>query len=300
MASSYHCGLITLLGRPNVGKSTLMNKLVGQKISITSERPQTTRHRIVGIKSGKEAQFIFVDTPGLHRKTGKAMNRLMNKTARGSLIGIDCVIFIVTANGWCEEDAVVLNALQEIKVPVILAINKIDRLKDRKVLLPLIEESTKKMGFVEIVPLSAKTGENIDKLEMVLARYIPEQSALYPVEQLTDRSDRFLAAELLREKVFRNISQEVPYAVTAVIDKFEADDNGVLHIDAIIWVEKAGQKAIIIGKHGRQLKTIGSQARQEMEKLFHRKVFLQLWVKVQKGWSDSEQALQQFGYNAED
>ncbi len=300
MASSYHCGLITLLGRPNVGKSTLMNKLVGQKISITSERPQTTRHRIVGIKSGKEAQLIFVDTPGLHKKAGKAMNRLMNKTARGSLIGIDCVIFVVTANGWREEDAVVLNALQEVKVPVILAINKIDRLKDPKVLLPLIEESTKKMDFAEIVPLSARTGKNVDKLEIILARYIPEQQALYPGEQLTDRNDRFLAAELLREKVFRNIGQEVPYAATAVIDQFKVDDNGVLHIDAIIWVEKAGQKAIIIGKHGRQLKTIGSQARQEMEKLFHRKVFLQLWVKVQKDWSDSEQALQQFGYDAED
>ncbi len=297
-ASTMHCGLVTLAGRPSVGKSTLLNRLIGHKISITSARPQTTRHRLLGIKTTADAQIVYVDTPGLHADNKGMMNRYLNRTASASLQGVDVIVLVIAASGWTDADEYAMRSVASQGIPVILAINKIDQLKDRQRLLPLLEESSRKMNFTDIVPISARTGASVDALESAVLKHLPEQPPLYPADQLTDRSERFLAAELVREQVFRGLRQEVPYATAVSIEQFKRT-KGTLHIAATIWVEKEGQKPILIGKNGERLKTIGTRARLAMQKLFGAKVHLELWVKVREGWSDSELALKSLGYSDE-
>ena len=293
--TNYRCGMITLVGRPNVGKSTLLNRLIGAKVSITSPRPQTTRHRLLGIKTADTAQIVYVDTPGLHPPQGNRLGQHMNRAARTSLEGVDAIVLVITSAGWTDADEYPLKLATAAGLPVILVINKIDRLKDRSRLLPLIEESSAKFGFVEIVPVAALRGENVDALECALIKLLPVQPPIYPKDQLTDRSERFLAAELVREQVFRGFRQEIPYAVAVQIEKFK-HEKGALHIAATLWVEKQGQKAILIGKGGEQMKTIGTRARLAMQKTFGGKVHLELWVKVREHWSDDARALKTFGY----
>lgn len=296
MTEPFRCGRVAIIGRPNAGKSTLLNRLIGQKVSITSRRPQTTRHRLVGICSRPSVQMIFVDTPGIHRsETGRQLNRNMNRAARSSLEGVDAVVLVITADGWREADEPALNLAQRTECPVVLAINKVDRLEARDALLPVIEVSAGKLSFAEIVPVSARTGEGVDDLERALLKFLPEQPPLYDVEQITDRSERFLAAEFVREQVFRAAGQEVPYSVAVEISEFREEAKH-LHIEAVIWVEKEGQKAILIGKGGEQLKSIGRMARLEMQKTFGRKVWLGLWVKVRAGWADDLRSLKSLGY----
>lgn len=299
MATPYRSGLITFIGRPNVGKSTLLNRLVGQKVSITSRRPQTTRHRIMGISSSENAQIVYVDTPGLHVGKGKIINRFMNRAATGALQGVDCIAMVITANGWQEADERVLEVVRRQEQPVVLVINKMDLLKRREQLLPLIEQSKERMDFAAIIPVSATAGTNIGELEQALVEQLPEQAPLFPEDQLTDRSERFMAAEFIREQIFRGLGQEIPYSVAVEIERFKTEKR-VLHINALIWVEKAGQKAILIGKGGDRLKQIGTAARKEMERFFQCKVNLVLWVKVREGWSDSERAVRSLGYADED
>ncbi len=288
-------GLVTLIGRPNVGKSTLLNALVGQKVSITSRKPQTTRHRIMGVSTKERCQIVYVDTPGLHLGKGKIINRYMNRAASGALQGVDCIVMLIAATGWQEADERVLELLRNQEVPVVLAINKMDLLKRREDLLPFIEESQTRFEFSAIVPVSAVKRTNLDQLEMVLLQQLPEQPPLFPADQLTDRSEKFMAAELVREQLFRSLGQEIPYSIAVEIEKFKIEKK-ILHISALIWVEKTGQKAIIIGKGGQRLKQVGIAARKEMESFFDKKVNLGLWVKVREGWSDNERALRSLGY----
>ena len=288
-------GLVTIIGRPNVGKSTLLNALVGQKVSITSRRPQTTRHRIMGVSTREHGQIVYIDTPGLHLGKGRTINRFMNRAASGALHGVDCIIMLIAAMGWQKADERVLELFQKQEIPVVLAINKMDLIKRRDDLLPLIEESNRRFKFTEIIPVSAVKRTNLDSLEAILLQLLPEQHPLFPADQLTDRSERFMAAELMREQIFRKMGQEIPYAVAVEIEQFKTVKK-ILHINALIWVEKKGQKAIIIGKGGERLKQIGIAARQEMETFFGHKVNLGLWVKVREGWSDNERALRSFGY----
>jgi GTP-binding protein Era len=287
--------MVTLAGRPNVGKSTLLNRLVGLKISITSSRAQTTRHRLLGIKTTEYAQIVYVDTPGLHTDNNGVMNRYMNRVAAASLHDVDCVVLLIAAGGWTRGDEYPLKLATKPGIPVILAINKLDQLKDRARLLPLMESSSRKADFVEIVPVSARTGANIDDLEKAILKQLPEQPFLYPVDQISDRGERFLAAELIREQIFRGFQQEIPYDSAVRIEQFRRA-KGALNIEATIWVEKEGQKPILIGKDGLRLKSIGSRARLAMQKQFGAKVHLQLWVKLRKGWADSETALRSLGY----
>ncbi|MBI5447290.1 MAG: GTPase Era [Gammaproteobacteria bacterium] len=290
------CGFVALVGRPNVGKSTLLNKLIGQKISITSRKPQTTRHRIAGVLTQGDDQLVFVDTPGLHRKAPYAMNRMMNKTALGVLREVDVVVWMVDVTKWTEEDEWINEKIiPSIKVPVILVLNKIDCLKDRDSLLPRIEAFYQTKQFKAVIPLSAKTVYNLESLVQEIKQYLPENPFFYAEDQVTDRSIKFLCAELIREKVMRLTGAEVPYAMTIEIEKFE-EKNNITHIYALIWVEKENQKAIIIGEAGERLKRIGSEARLDMEAMLEQKVFLKLWCKVKSGWSDDERALQSLGY----
>jgi GTP-binding protein Era len=297
MPDVFHSGFVAIIGRPNVGKSTLLNRLVGQKVSITSHRPQTTRYRVLGIHTTDNAQVVYVDTPGIHRgERGRQLNRMMNREASASLEGVDAVVLVITADGWSEDDEPALELARRAQCPVILAINKVDKLADRQRLLPLIEESQKRLPFVEIVPLSARGGDNVPDLEKAIEQLLPEHPPYFEAEQITDRSQRFLAAEFVREQVFRGLGQEIPYAVAVEITEFR-EESRHLHIDAVIWVEKEGQKAILIGKDGERLKTIGRQARLGMQKAFGRKVWLGLWVKVREGWSDDVRALKSLGYD---
>ena len=290
------CGYVAIVGRPNVGKSTLMNRILGQKLSITSRKPQTTRHQILGIKTEEDAQVIYVDTPGLHKDGGKAINRYMNRAASSALRDVDIVIFIVDRDRWTDEDQAVLEKLQYSRIPVILAVNKVDRMEDKQELLPQLEQLAQKMAFAEVVPMSAKHGHNVDLLEQQVLARIPEGIHYFPEEQITDRSSRFLAAELVREKIMRQLGDELPYQITVEIEEFSHDD-GVLHIGALILVERDGQKKILIGNKGERIKRIGQEARIDMERLFDAKVMLRLWVKVKRGWSDDERALRTLGYD---
>lgn len=294
----FHSGFVAIVGRPNVGKSTLMNRILGQKISITSRKPQTTRHRILGIKTDEQSQAIYVDTPGLHLNAKKAMNRFMNKAVTSTFEDVNLILFVIEAGQWTDEDENVVTRLKNVKVPVMLVVNKIDQLDEKGALLPLMQSLAEKMSFVEIVPLSAQNGSNVEELERTVVRYLPEAEAIYPADQITDRSERFLAAEIVREKLMRELGQELPYAVTVEIEQFK-EEEGLLRISALIWVERDSQKRIVIGKKGEQLKEIGRQARIDMEKLFDNKVFLQLWVKVKEGWSDNERLLNSLGYREE-
>ncbi len=288
-------GYVALIGRPNVGKSTLLNHLVGQKISITSRRPQTTRHRILGIKTTSVGQAIYVDTPGLHSSQKRAMNRYLNRTAKSTLVGVDVVIWVTDLAAWHDYDETILSMLTEVHVPVIFAINKVDRIPDKNVLMPFLKEAGDRYPFSAIVPVSALRTENLDGLEKSIMDLLPEGGMFYPEDQITDKTERFLAAEIVREKLTRRLAKELPYALSVEIETF-SEDASLVRINALIWVERETQKSIVIGNKGAVLKTVGQQARIDLENLMDKKVYLELWVKVKKGWSDSERALQSLGY----
>jgi GTP-binding protein Era len=295
MTETTYCGYVALVGRPNVGKSTLLNHLLGQKISITSRKPQTTRHRLLGIKTKDAAQIIYVDTPGLHKSEPKAINRYMNQTASQAIRDVDVVVFVVDRLRWTDEDQWVLEKLQGIDRPVLLVLNKIDLLEDKSQLLPALQSYAEKFPFAEIFPLSALRGHNLDVLEAAIGKLLPENPHFFPEDQITDRSERFLAAELVREKVMRQLGEEVPYEITVEVEAFRREGK-ILHIDALILVERDGQKKIVIGTGGERIRQIGAEARKDMEKLFDNKIMLKLWVKVKSGWSDDERALRSLGY----
>ena len=293
----FRSGYVAIIGRPNVGKSTLINRILGQKLCITSRRPQTTRHRILGIKTSEQGQFIYVDTPGMHSDGKRAMNRYMNRAAASSIDDVDVILFVVEGLKWTDEDKRVLKRLQQgARAPVILVLNKADKLQDKAALLPQIEELAAQYEFAAVVPVSARKGMNTDLLEQEIAKLMPEGEMIFDEDQLTDRSSRFLAAEIVREKLFRYLGQELPYSLTVEVEQFE-EEEGMYRIGAVVYVERGGQKSIVIGKKGEQLKLIGKDARLEMEQLFGCKVFLQIWVKVREGWSDNERMLKNLGYN---
>jgi GTP-binding protein Era len=289
------CGFVAIVGRPNMGKSTLMNYMLGQKISITSKKPQTTRHQILGIKTEGDLQVVFVDTPGLHKEQDKALNRYMNKAASEALRGVDLVLFMVDRTAWTEEDDIVLGKVQHAPCPVILVVNKVDQLDDKNSLLPQIAHVSEKMKFADIIPISAKNGTHVDQLEELINQYMPKAAHHYPEDQITDKSSRFMVAEIVREKLMRNVGDEVPYGATVEIEEF-VNDGRLLTISALVLVERDGQKKIIIGDKGERMKTIGRDARKDIEALFDTKVMLNLWVKVRRGWSDDERALKSLGY----
>lgn len=291
-----HCGFVAIVGRPNVGKSTLLNRILGQKLSITSRKPQTTRHRILGIKTEGTMQAVYVDTPGLHRAGKRAMHRLLNRSAREALGGVDVVLLVSDSISWTPEDQDVLDLVARASTPVVLVINKVDKIKDKSQLLPHIESMSEKYPFAAICPVSARDGGNVAELEQRIQHMLPAAPHMFPADQLTDRSERFLAAELVREKLMRSLGQELPYALTVEIEQFK-EQKDKIHIHALIWVEREGQKAIVIGRQGKVLKQVGTLARQDMERLFGRSVFLELWVKVKENWSDDERALRSLGYS---
>ena len=292
------CGIAALVGRPNVGKSTLMNALLGRKISIVSPRPQTTRTRIHGVLTRPGLQIVFADLPGIHSKQPRAINRFMNRMALSSLADSDVNLFVIEALRWTDEDERALEQLRHAGRPILLLINKVDRAHPKDRLLPFIAEISRKADFAEVVPLSALKRDNIERLPEVIARYLPESPLLYPPEQLTDASDRFMAAEIVREKLTRRLQEEVPYGLVVEVEGIgEAEDEpGKLVVQAVIWVERTGQKAIVIGKGGELLKEIGTAARLDLKRHFGRPVHLELWVKVREGWSDDENALRKFGF----
>ena len=293
-AQPQRCGLVAIVGRPNVGKSTLLNALVGPKISITSNKAQTTRHRITGIRTLGDAQFVFVDTPGFQMKHATALNRTLNRTVLSSLGDVDLVIFVVEAGRFGLPDAKVLALLPEGK-PALLVANKLDTLQRRQDVLPWLKQMQERHAFSEYVPMSATREVDVERLLGIVAPYLPQQPWLYEEDALTDRSDRFLASELIREKLFRLTGDELPYSCTVVIDKFEEEGN-LRRIAASIVVERDAHKGMVIGDGGEKLKRIGSEARQELERLWDAKVFLELWVKVRSGWADSEEHLRSYGY----
>ena len=295
MATPVRARVAPLLGRPNVGKSTLLNRLIGQKLSITAPKPQTTRHVILGIQTLPDAQIVYVDTPGLHRRGQRALNRHLNRAAASVLGYVDVVVWLVEALRWTEEDEDVLQRLTDFAGPVVLAVNKVDRIADKSRLLPFLRELAAKRSFSEVVPLAAIDGDNVAALEQVIARLLPVGDLLFPTEQITTASERFLAAELIREKLTRLLREELPYALTVEIERF-ADEGRLARIHAVVWVERETQKGIVIGEKGATLREVGRQAREDMERLFDRKVFLQTWVKVREGWSDDERALRSLGY----
>ncbi|ARS49824.1 MULTISPECIES: GTPase Era [Pseudomonadaceae] len=289
------CGYVAIVGRPNVGKSTLLNHILGQKLAITSRKPQTTRHNMLGIKTEGEIQAVYVDTPGLHKHNDKALNRYMNRSASSALKDVDVVVFVVDRTRWTDEDQLVLEKVQHVKCPILLAVNKADRLEDKSELLPHLNWLAEQLPQAEIVPISALQGQNLDTLEKLVGERLPESEHFYPEDQITDRSSRFLAAELIREKIMRQLGAELPYQITVEIEEFK-QDGPILHIHGLILVERDGQKKIIIGDKGERIKRIGQDARKDMETMFDSKVMLNLWVKVKGGWSDDERALRSLGY----
>lgn len=306
--SDFRSGFVAIVGRPNVGKSTLMNHLLGQKLSITSRKPQTTRHKIVGIDSREKMQAVYVDTPGMHKKEVRAINKMMNKAANSALRDVNLVLFVIDSHKWTQNDELVLEKLKNADMPVILVINKVDSLEDKKSLLPLIQERIQLMNFAEIVPVSALRNQNLDHLRDTIEKYLPFAPPLYSLDQVTDRSERFLASEIIREKIMRQLGEELPYDLTVQIETFKTEEPEInektgkikpacTYIDATIFVERQGQKAIVIGDKGKKLKQIGIDARTDMEKMFEQKIMLSLWVKVKGGWSDDERALKSLGYS---
>jgi GTP-binding protein Era len=293
------CGLIAIVGKPNVGKSTLLNSLVGQKISITSRKAQTTRHRITGIRTVNEAQFIFVDTPGFQTRHSNALNRSLNKTVLGAVSDVDLVLFVVQAGSYKSADDKVLDLLSG-QVPVVLLANKLDQVHRRAELAPWMQDMGCNYNFAELIPMSAKNSKDIERLLTLCKNYLPEQPWWYGQDELTDKSEKFLAAEIIREKLFRLTGDELPYTSTIVIDKFEEEKgrtvSRMVRIAATLVVERDGHKAMVIGEGGERLKRIGTEARQELEKLMDAKVFLELWVKVRSGWADDEARVRSFGY----
>ncbi len=291
------CGYVAIVGRPNVGKSTLLNHILGQKLSITSRKPQTTRHRILGIKTDEDVQAIYVDTPGIHKAEThqKAINRYMNQEASSVLFDVDIVVFVIDRLQWTEEDDLVLERLKRCNKPVILVVNKVDRIENKEQLMPWLDQLSRKMNFSHIVPLSALQGHNLDRLERLVHDFLPKSEHFFGEDQITDRSARFLAAEIVREKIMRQMGAELPYQVTVEIEEFTTDED-LTTISALIFVERSGQKKMIIGEKGARLKQIGQEARADMEKLFEHHIMLNLWVKVRSGWSDDERALASLGY----
>ncbi|NMF98016.1 GTPase Era [Aromatoleum toluolicum] len=290
----FRTGFVAIVGRPNVGKSTLLNRLIGQKISIVSRKAQTTRHRVTGILTNDDAQFVFVDTPGFQTKHRNALNRSMNRTVSQVLADVDLVLFVIEAGRFGEDDRKVVEVLPQ-EGKVVLVINKVDRLADKTQLLPFIARVKDAYPFTEIVPLSAERGTNVEQLLRAVTPLLPEGAPMYGEDEITDRSERFLAAEFLREKLFRLLGDELPYGIAVEIEKFETEGR-LRRIHAAVVVDRASHKAIVIGKGGEQLKRIASEARVELEQLFDGKVFLEVWVKVKSGWADDERALKSLGY----
>ncbi len=293
--SAQRCGFVAVIGRPNVGKSTLINAIVGRKVSIVTAKPQTTRHRILAIHNVADAQIIFVDTPGLHLKAGKAMNRLMNRAAASALADADLVLFVSDATRWTEEDDLVLRRLETSRAPVIALANKVDKVRPKDKLLGVLDRLSKRYGFAEIVPVSAITGDNLDTLVAMLPRFLPSSPALFPEDALTDRSREFQVAEIIREKLTLMLHQELPYGLTVQVERLVEDDKGIA-VHAIIWVERESQKGIVVGKQGAVLKRVGSAARREIAGQLGRPVHVELWVKVKANWADSEKDLLSLGF----
>ncbi|AHG19084.1 hypothetical protein Z042_05265 [Chania multitudinisentens RB-25] len=291
-----YCGFIAIVGRPNVGKSTLLNQLLGQKVSITSRKPQTTRHRIMGIHTEGAYQAIYVDTPGLHIEEKRAINRLMNRAASSSIGDVELVIFVVEGTNWTADDEMVVNKLRSLRCPVLLAINKVDNVTDKSKLLPHIAFLSQQMNFLDVVPISAEKGMNVDTIASIARKLLPEAEHHFPEDYITDRSQRFMASEIIREKLMRFLGEELPYSVTVEIEQFVANDRGGYDVHGLILVEREGQKKMVIGNKGAKIKTIGIEARQDMEQMFETKVHLELWVKVKSGWADDERALRSLGY----
>jgi GTP-binding protein Era len=290
-----NCGYVALIGRPNVGKSTLMNHLLRQKISITSRKPQTTRHRIVGINTTDAGQAIYMDTPGMHADQKKALNRQLNRTADSTLSGVNVVVWLIDRLEWLEYDEVIFEKLRQANLPVILVVNKIDRVEDKDRVLEFFAAAQERYPFEAILPISALKRVNLEELESEIMGLLPEGDLIYPADQITDRPERFLVSEIIREKLMRRLGAELPYELTVEIERYEELEN-LSKIYAIIWIERISQKSIIIGENGAMLKSVGTDARKDIERLIGQKVFLQLWVKVKKGWSDNERALQSLGY----
>jgi GTPase len=291
----FRCGSVAIVGRPNVGKSTLLNRLLGQKLSITSRKPQTTRHRLLGILTRKDAQFVFVDTPGFQTKHGGPLNTMLNRNVRVALEEVDAVLLVVEAGHWDDADKAVLRLLPKDK-PVLLVVNKADKVEGAEQMLPFLRKVGAEFDFAAIVPVSARLGKNLNELLGALRPHLPEQAARYGDEELTDRSERFLAAELIREKLFRSLGEEIPYGSAVTIDLFK-EEGRLRRIHASIVVDRENHKAIVIGKQGQKLKELATAARLDMEKLFGGKVFLEIFVKVRSGWSEDEAQLRKLGYD---
>jgi GTP-binding protein Era len=294
--SPTHAGLIAIVGRPNVGKSTLLNALLGQKISITSRKPQTTRHRILGILTEGHQQAVLVDTPGLHSEEKKAINRLMNRAASSSIAEVELVIFLVEGTNWTPDDELVLNKIKQSGSSCILVVNKIDNISDKDDLLPHLQKLGAMHTFSDIVPISASKGQGVDTIRKLCLASLPEGDFWFPEDHITDRSSRFMASEIIREKLIRFTGDELPYSTTVEIEQFKMDNKGIIHINALVLVERDSQKRMVIGNKGERLKTIGQEARRDMENLFESQVFLETWVKVKSGWADDERALRSLGY----
>lgn len=291
----YYCGFIAILGRPNVGKSTLLNQILKQKLCITSRKAQTTRHKILGVQTIENTQWIYVDTPGIHEGGSKALNKVLNKTAVQTLREVDCVLFVVDGTKFMPDDELVLSYIKRAKIPCILVINKVDKISDKSTLLPYIEKLSQQYAFESVVPISARTGLQVEVLQDAIKPFLPEGQHFYDEDEFTDKSTRFLCAELLREKVFRYCGDELPYSVSVEIESYQQKED-LVHIHALIWVEKESHKRMIIGDKGQKLKEMATQARLDMEKLVGQKVFLQCYCKVKSGWSNNERLLSQWGY----
>lgn len=293
----FHCGFVAVVGRPNVGKSTLINTILGSKVSIVTPKPQTTRHRILAVDSQDTYQAIYIDTPGIHRKAAKAMNRLMNRTAANALIDADLVLFVTEAHRWTEEDQDVLERLAAVKAPVIAVLNKIDKVHPKEALLEALAAMSDRRDFEAVVPISARRRDDVDKLIELVPRFLPESGPLFPEDMITDRSEHFRAAEIIREKLTLSLRQEVPYGLTVQIERYERDEHGVA-IHAVIWVERDSQKGIVVGKGGNVLKKVGRAARLDLKEQLAVPVHLELWVKVKDNWADSEKDLLNLGYES--
>ena len=296
MNNDFHCGYVALVGRPNVGKSTLMNRVLGQKLSIVTAKPQTTRQRIAGIKTTDQGQIIYIDTPGIHLAAKRALNRYMNRIAHASFHEVDLILFLIEAGRWTKQDEHVARSLESVGVPVVLVVNKIDLVPDKARILKFLENEVKTSRFEKVFMIAAKSGNGVNGLEESVLKSLPFSRPFYDEDQFTDRSERFLAAELIREQLMLRLHQELPYALTVEVEEFKRE-KGLLRIGAIVWVERKGQKQIVIGKGGDVLKFVGSRARMAMQELFEEKVFIRLWVKVSRDWTDNERALRQFGFD---